>query len=219
MGRENDVMDPRKKLSKSEFTGVLAATVIIFLIGLFLGGYFSDVKLSAVTGIQDDLRIDTMALELQYLIANENICAARTGVLEEELSDVGAKLDYMENQLGIDNKNVIRLKEYYSLLQIRHWLLNKRQVSECKLNKNIILYFYSNDIKECPTCKEQGFVLDYLNKKYNDLAIYAFDINSFNAAVKTLIEQNQIEESPSIVVNEKTYSGFRNSEEVEKLFI
>ena len=212
-------MDPRKQLSKIEFTGVLAATIIIFIIGIFLGGYSSDVKLSKVTNLQDDLRIDTMALELQFLIESEDLCSARPESLIEELNDVGAKLDYLENQLGVDDPAIQRLKEYYSLLEIRHWLLNKKKAENCVENGTIILYFYSNDIETCPRCKEQGFVLDYLRKKYDSLSVYSFDIASENKAVKTLVTRFKVADAPSVVVDGKTYSEFKDRSELEPLII
>ena len=211
-------MDPRKQLSKTEFVGALAATVIIFLIGMLFGGYTSDLKLSKVTDLQDDLRIETMALELQSIIASESICDTNPDALEKELQDVGSKLEYMENQLGFDNKNVRRLKEYYSLLEIRHWLLNTQRLERCSGKKTIVLYFYSNDVKKCSTCKEQGFVLDYLKKKYDtNLSIYSFDIDAQNSAVQTLRSRFRITEIPGIVIGSQTYVGFKDRFELEPL--
>lgn len=211
-------MDERKRLSKTEFVGALSATVIIFLIGMLFGSYTSDLKLSEITNLQDDLRIDTMALELQSVIASENVCDTNPEELEKELQDVGSKLEYMENQLGFEDRNVRRLKEYYSLLEIRHWLLNKERIERCAGNKTIVLYFYSNDLKKCSTCKEQGFVLDYLKKKYeNAIAIYSFDLDSDNGAVKTLISSYKVVGVPSIVIGNQTYLGFKDRFEVEPL--
>ena len=111
------------------------------------------------------------------------------------------------------------LKQDYSLLSIRQWLLLKQVKEKCSKNINIILFFYSN--KDNSTESEsQGYVLDYLYEKYPDnLVIYAFDFDEDNPALNTIKSIYEIKIAPSVVVNEKRLSGLQSKEKIERLLI
>lgn len=208
------IMNPIK-VSKMKYLAVFATTTLIFVIGLFLGNLISNAKISNINLLEQDFRTDILALEVQYALLSENPCSSfNTIVLSDELYKIGARLDFMENKLGPTDEDVLRLKEYYSLLQIRHWLLLKKQNNECEIENDHIIYFYSN-LGDCGECKEQGFVLSFLHKKYPSLSIYSFDINIDNPALRTIKEVYKITKAPSLIINEKTYSGFKNSKEIE----
>ncbi len=66
------------------------------------------------------------------------------------------------------------LKKYYSILEIKHWLLVKKTAKECKVNIGSIVYLYG-DKKNCPNCENQGYVLTTLREKYPFLRVYSFD--------------------------------------------
>jgi len=207
----------RSKVSKTKYLAVFATTTLIFLIGLFLGSQITNTKLNQVELLEQDMKVDTMAIELQYLLLAEDPCSYLNSTpLTEELYDIGNKLDYMENQLGNKNPTVLRIKEYYSLLEIRHWLYMKKVNKECKQNNSLILYFYSN-LGDCSSCKEQGFVLNYLRRKFPSINVYSFDINIDNIALDTIKDIYGIKETPSLIINEKVYFGFRDSKEMETL--
>jgi hypothetical protein len=135
--------------------------------------------------------------------------------ITSELYQIGARLDFMESEMGQDNRQVLGLKEYYHLLEIRHWLFLKKAKEECNRDYNLILYFYSNK-GDCPKCQDQGNVLTYLHRKYPRLNIYSFDVNIDNPALKTIKSLYDIKGTPPIlVINDQTYSGFMTSVEIE----
>jgi len=76
--------------------------------------------------------------------------------LAEDLYQISERLDYMESQRGDEDADVLRLKNTYSLLELRDWLFILKTNQECKTNQLPVLYFYSNQ-GDCPRCKEQGY--------------------------------------------------------------
>jgi len=205
------------KISKTKYLAVFTTTTLIFVIGLFFGNYISDAKLSNINLLEQDFRTDILALEVQYALLAEDPCSnLNSNVLSNELYSIGTRLDFMENKLGATEKNVLRLKEYYSLLQIRHWLFLNKQNKECEIENKNILYFYSN-LGDCKECREQGFVLNFLHKKHPNINIYSFDINIDNIALRTIKEKYQVDKAPTLIINGKENSGFKKSSEIESI--
>ncbi|MBD3355168.1 hypothetical protein GF361_04235 [Candidatus Woesearchaeota archaeon] len=208
----------KKQVHKTKYLAVFAITTLIFLIGIIIGNYTSSSKLEGLEDIENELRMETMAMELQYLLLSEDPCKnTNSTVLSEELYKLGSKLDYMEEEMGVNDPTVLRLKEYFSLLQIRHWLFSKRTKKECSLDQDFILYFYSNK-GDCRTCEEQGYVLSFIREKTPSTKIYAFDINIKNPAVDTLKKmyiQNQT--TPILIINDHVFYGFKNKEAIEQI--
>jgi glutaredoxin len=205
-------------MNASKYIAVFATTTLIFMIGLLIGSYTTGQKLKHVNELEQDLRMDTMAMELQYLFLSQEPCQTDTELLTEELYEIGEKLSYMENSLGSDNAQVMQLKEYYSLLEIRHWLFLKQVTKECDTNLTLILFFYSQEEKDCPKCVEQGYALTFLRKEFQDVRVYSFDVNMTNPALdvikKSYIHSNT--EMPVIVIDNKPFYGFMDKEQLKQ---
>ncbi len=178
---------------------VLALTLLVFFFGLLLGNYLTERKAAALNDIEENLRIQTSAAELQYLLLLQQPCKYINGTpLANELYSISEKVDYMEAQRGAGDKDVERLKNTYSILELRDWLFTIRTNEQCGLTQVPVLYFYSN-AGDCPTCKEQGYVLTYLRKKYPSLRVYAFDMTTANPALDTLKAINKVEAAPVLI--------------------
>jgi glutaredoxin len=207
----------RRKIHRTKYLAVFATTTLIFLIGLLVGNQITNIKLEKINDLEQDLKVDTMAVELQYLLLAEDPCSyINSTLLTEELYNIGSRLDYMENQMGNKNPSVLHIKEYYSLLELRHWLYMRKVNNECGVEYPLLLYFYSN-LGDCPSCQEQGYVLNYLHRKYPSLNIYSFDINIENTALDTIKKIYKVESTPAIVINDDAYFGFKDRDELEKL--
>lgn len=208
----------RKRIQKTKYLAVFASTTLIFLVGVIIGGYFSNLKLEKIDQIQNELRINTMGTELQYEILAKDPCNfVNSTPLMEQLHEIGSKLEYMENVLGKNDKEVINLKEYYSILEIRQWLLEKHIMEKCNVSKTLVLYFYSNDEKECPECEEQGYILTYARKNFNYVNIYSFDVHNQNPALQTLVKLYNVSRVPTIVINDNKVEGFVKRAEIIEL--
>ena len=204
----------RRNIPKSKFLAAFFITAFIFLLIIVTNNYFNDVKLNKLNSIYNDIRIDALNAEIQYAIISENPCLGLNfEPISNELSELGNKLTSMENQLGKKNKQVLDLKKYYSVLEIRQWLFVKKASNDCDENATPILFFYSNE-EDCDVCESQGFVLNYIRKSIPNVYIYSFDVNLDSTAVETLKLSYNITTTPSLLINEITYAGFRDSDEV-----
>ncbi|MBW2993580.1 thioredoxin family protein [Candidatus Woesearchaeota archaeon] len=206
----------RKRISKTKYVAVFATTTLIFIIGMYLGNLISTEKINRLTDIEQEIKTKTMDMELQFLLLSEDPCSISDFTkLSDELYQIGKKLSYMETQLGMDDENVIRLKDYYSLLEIRHWLFFKKVKEQCSRDIDFILYFYSAD--NCNDCEQQGYILTYLRKNNPSLKVYSFDINLKNFALDTIKGKYDIVKTPSIVINDELYTGFISKDKLETL--
>lgn len=201
-----------------KYVAAFAITTLIFIVGIIIGNYISTQKLSTIDDLQRDLMQKTISSELQYLLMSEHPCeSVDASELTQELFDIGSKLDFMENQLGKTNADVISLKAYYSLLEIRHWLFLKKTKKECGVNADLIVYFYSNE-GDCPECQQQGYVLSTIHRNYPSVNIYSFDINIGDPAVTTLRRIYGAKAAPTLIINDKIMPGFHSMHEIEEMF-
>ncbi len=195
-------------------------TSAIFATAILISNKLNADKLMQVRAIEDKMSIDILSLETQFDLLQELSCEqiGNSTILSSELSNLASKLSYMEEQRGADDSEVIRLKRRYSLLQIKDLLLMKRVSDKCNIKPTVVLYFYSNK-GDCSSCKRQGYVLTKLAEDYSDnLRIYAFDANLDLSVLKTLININNVtKELPALVINGKTYYGFKSLDDMHKL--
>ena len=108
------------------------------------------------------------------------------------------------------------LKKYYSLLEIKDYLLTKKISARCKTKSAFILYFYTT-AENCSECEKEGLVLSALRDKYPELRVYSFDYSIDLSAVKAMLQIYKIEDTklPALVVDENVLTGFHSMEELE----
>jgi thiol-disulfide isomerase/thioredoxin len=135
------------------------------------------------------------------------------------LNTLGDKLSHTENERGETDQDVVYLKKYYSLLQVKDYLLSKKLAEKCGAVKKpvFVIYFYSNE-GDCPDCKREGYVLTRLKEKYPELRVYSFDYNLDLSVIDSLKAIYRIEKAlPALVVEDKVYTGYKSIEEMEDL--
>jgi len=209
-------MEP-KKLSSKKYLYSFIITVIIFATAIFISNYFGQKKLEEIRNIQDKISIDILSSETQFSLLEESSCKdIGTGTLSAELGNLENKLTYTESERGANDPEVRTLKQYYSLLEIKDYLLMNKISEKCKKTPLSIIYFYS-DNENCPDCEKEGYVLTSLRETYPDLRVYSFDYNIDVSAVKTLISINKVKnELPAIIIKDVPYYGFKSVEDLEK---
>ena len=183
--------------------------------------YLNRQRVEDLTAMEAQLSVDTLSLDTQFSLLEAAPCdsAASSTVLTGELSDLGDKLSYAEDQLGATNAQVLRLKKQYSLLEIRDYLITKQLAAACGTHPVTVLYFYSN-AGDCADCDKAGYALSYLRNTYPNLRVYSFDYRLDLGALKTLLSINKITatELPTFVINNKEYDGFTSLEALQKEF-
>jgi len=199
----------------------LLITVAIAATIFYTVDYLNRQRVEELRAIEDQLATDTLSIETQFALLAEAPCEglSENNAFSGELGGLGDRLAFTEEKLGATDPEVLRIKERYTLLQIRDYLLTKRLAKTCDLTPVVALYFYSNVPGECADCDRAGYALSYLRQTYPDLRVYSFDYNLDLAALKTLIAVEKIQDTlPAFVIQGKRVSGFTSLEELEATF-
>lgn len=204
----------RNALIALGITLVLAGTVA------YAVNYLNRARVAQLSAIESQLSIDMLSLETQFSLLEAEPCdsAATSTSLTTVLADFGNRLSYAEEGLGSDNEQVVRLKQQYSLLEIRDYLITKKLAAACGTKPVTVLYFYSN-AGDCEDCDRAGYALSYLRNTYPSLRVYSFDYNLDLGALKTLIAVEKVRNTlPAFVINGRHFYGFTSLEELEGRF-
>ncbi len=191
-------------------------TIAIFVVAIFMSNYLGQKKLEDVRAVENQLSLDILSSETQSTLLEETSCSdVKNNYLSGQLAELGDKLSYAASQNSANNADIKNLKEYYSLLEIKDYLLMKKITTKCGSHPTFILYFYANTDK-CPDCEKTGFVLDALRQKYPSIRIYSFDYQLDQVAVKTLISVYHLNGIlPALIINGDPYYGYQSLDELE----
>jgi hypothetical protein len=205
----------RKKLRSSRFVAAAAITLLVFLIGYMASAQINKLKLDNLEYLEQDLRIDSLSSELLLTMVQKDLCKSiNITSYNEELSTYGKRITYLESLYGFSSDEVTRLKNYYSLLEIRHWILARDLNEKCDANKTLVIYFYTN--YGCEDCEDQGLVLTNIHRKYPFFNIYSFEYNLNNSAVDFLKATYDIPpyRLPALIVDDEVFYGFQSKEKL-----
>ncbi len=205
-----------RTIDSKKYILAFAITAVILFTAIILSNYFRQKKFQEIRSIQDQISIDILSSEVQTSLLEQFSCRnVANNALSRELGTLGDKLSYTEENRGVDDPEVIALKRYYSLLQIKDYILMNRIREKCGTRNEFIIYFYGQD---CEECQKQGYVLTKLREDYPELRVYAFDYNLDVSAIKTLVSVTKIEETlPALYIKDEIYYGYRSIEDIEKI--
>lgn len=194
-------------------------TAVIFITAIFLSNYFSQKKINEIKNIESRIAVDILASETQFSLLSELSCKEiSSGLLSQELATLGDKLSYTEQNRGSDDPEVLNLKKYYSLLQIKDFLLMQKIKERCGGKTLSLMYFYSNLDNDCDDCEREGFVLTKLRQDYPELRVYSFDYNLELSALQTMISIYNIkDEQPALLINDSVYYDFKSVDEIKDI--
>ncbi len=206
-------MIERKRIKTSRFLAAFALTVIVFLVGYMIGAMLSERKLDNLSYLEQDIRVDSLSNELVFSLVQKDLCSSiNTTSYTEDLGKIGKRLTYLETLYGYNSPEVTSLKNYYSLLEIRHWMLHEELNTKCGYDMPLVLYFYSNEA--CVDCEDQGLVLTNVHKNYPFFNTYSLEYNLENPALDYLKNRYSINHTrlPAIVVDGEVYYGFQSKD-------
>ncbi len=206
-------------IDTKKYIAAFLITLAIFASGFFASTFFNTKKVENMKGLQDSIAIDILSNETQFDLLKEVSCSnINYSYLADELGELGDKITYTDNSTGFNKDSSLYLRKYYSLLQIKDYLLSKKLGEKCAAKKPVfILYFYSTKEK-CADCTRTGYVLTELKKKYPDLRIYSFDYDMALSAVETTKQIFKVKDTlPALVIDDTTYTGYKTLSEVENL--
>ncbi len=191
-------------------------TSVVFITAILISNYLNSARITNIRDIEDKISVDILSSDTQFALLRDSSCSQLSDtILSQELNSLASKLDYMEKELGVNDEQVLSLKRYYSLLQIKDYLLMQQLVARCSIKPTSIIYFYTNK-EACPDCQQQAYVLDYLRSKYPHLRVYAFDYDLNLSAIDTLIKLNKVERKfPALVTPGGVLYGMNTVETIE----
>lgn len=195
---------------------VLLITSALFGVAFFTSQYLNNRKIAEIKEVQNQVTTDILSSETQFDLLQELSCQdVGNNYLAGEISDLADKITYGEQNFS-DQTELTLLKQQYSILEVKDFLLTKRISERCKQNTVTILYFYKNqDI--CQDCVKQGYVLDTLHQQYPDIRIYSFDAGLDSSTVRALLSIYKVSDKlPSLVIDGKTENGFMSVDDVKK---
>lgn len=206
-------------IGKCILAGIL--TVLIFCLGLTLGFIFDTTRIKSVETAINERDTDYTSLQFQYLYLDtlKNTtegCAVLDAALKNTIAELGESMDrFLEYKEAtrFNKKEYDVISRKYLLNNLRYWLFAQKSKSMCNLDSVTILYFYSE--KYCGICPNQGVILTYFKKLFGDsLLVFPIDIDfkEKEPMVSILISRYNITEYPTLITEDKKYSGIVEKE-------
>ncbi len=198
------------------YIAVFLITFTIFLTAVWLSSFMNDRKLSDIKNIQDKVSIDLMSSETQFQLLQGFSCKdVSVSTLSPELNNLAEKISYSEQNINKTDE-VKDLKKYYTLLQIKDYLIMQQIKTKCKVPVVPIFYFYTT-LENCSNCVKQSAVLSKLRDEYPELRVYSFDYNLDLSALQTLIKLFKVDDRnlPALYMDDKLYTGFKDENEIK----
>jgi len=196
---------------------VFLITLFIFATAFYVSNNLNNDKLEEIRKIEDSIAIDILSLETQFDLFEQLSCDNITdSILSKELGELASRIEYGEKNFDSLSEELVGLKKYYSLLQIKDFLLMQKVRERCDLNIESIIYFYGRE--DCDDCRKQGYVLTDVRQDFPELRVYSFDYYldvSAIEAIKSIYKIN--EDLPALIINGKTYKGFQDRAEIEEI--
>lgn len=219
------------KRKRSTFKYVISAliTFLVFGLGISLGTLLDNSRVKWLQEEEEQRGLNYESLQFQYLYLTilkdrKETCKVLQTTLKNSLEDLDITLKKLETyQKGTDtNQNEYeRLQRKYILDNIEYWLFSKKAKQECNnVDLVTILYFYSS--KHCPGCTEQGVVLTYYKKIFEErLLVFPIDmdVEEKEPMITILKSQYDIKDNtiPSIVIEEGVFKGVVGLGELKKV--
>lgn len=195
-------------------------TGAIFATAILISDYFGQKRINEIKNIESRISVDILASETQFSLLSELSCKQiSSDLLSKELAALGDKLSFMEESRGSNDEEVLTLKKYYSMLQIKDFILMRKIKERCGGKTLSLIYFYTNNpTASCSDCEKEGFVLTKLREDYPELRVYSFDYNLDLSALQTLITIYKIEDKqPALLIDDRTYYGFKSISEIKEI--
>ena len=206
-----------RRLDVRLYAYALLLSLVVFGSGIYVGYLLDSWNLH---GISDEVsNISARVASVQLLLISEGTssqCPLYRGELDSidaDVEKIGHKLSFLEEEKYVFDDE---LKRKYFILEAESYLLSKRVRDLCGDDSVLLIHFYSN--RACDDCREQGTEIlqmrDTLKSEGIDVKLFSFDGELDSPVAEALEAQYGIASYPSIVINERTYPGFMDREEL-----
>lgn len=188
--------------NKWRYLSALGIAIFLFIFG-FLASYSVLVfDFQRTSNLQEDIFYDFYRTELSYDLFGKVKCNnPEIEGLSEPLDFQGAMIAEFESRFGKDDSKVFYQKRFYNLLQASHYNFMLKANEDCSYDRDIILFFYSNDALNKDYSERVGDYLTILKRKDPSILIYSFDSSFEDPVVLDLRSRYGINNPVSVLIN------------------
>lgn len=209
----------KRTVSYPVYAAAFLVSLAIFVIGIYIGMLIDQAN---VRSISDDVaNISEKVASIQLLLLAEgnspSFCPVYVSQLDSidlDVERIGYKLAYLEEEKGIYDTE---LKKKYFVMEAESYLLSQKVKSLCRDDSILLIHFYSNS--GCEQCSEQGAEVlkarDALSAQGIRAKLFSFDGEIGSPVAEAFAAQYNVTTYPSVVINGRTYPGFRDSEALQ----
>lgn len=198
------------------------ATIIIMGGILYLGTGLSDHKVDSlrddVKQIEVEQRSHSLGLQLAESVEGQKCEAMRRWVESSvpEIQELRREVAAYESSSKVGNADYELVKKRYMNLVIQN-LIEVRQMEErCGDNRVNIVYMYTKS--DCGRCNDQGTVLTYYRRNYDDkVLVHPLDTDLNMKSIEFMQDFFNVNEYPTLIVEGEVYRGFQNREKVGEI--
>jgi hypothetical protein len=194
--------------------------LLIVLIIIFFGviaydnykksGYEEDIKLLNQQMVLDDL--------FMVYVADSNNTAEKCDILEKQYNAEYNLNRQLLSRLKQINENALvptsnYVKYMYVLTNVKLWMYHKKLNIDCDKNKTLILYFYSETIRQgkLDRIKDEQLnnlfedTLNNLSDKCNNVNVFVLPYNKEIIILNQIISDYNVNNYPAIVIDKNVY--------------
>ena len=156
---------------------------------------------------------------MSEIYGDEMACLAFSSKLQELDKTVwalGVKIDQyrVASEQVAKDPYYMEQKKIFNENEVFYLMLLTKLKKICDFDQTVISFFYKNS-KDCKDCDKQAFVLTDINKDIDDeVSIFSFDADLGIPAINLLLEYYEIEDFPCIIIEENTFCGLKDKDEV-----
>lgn len=185
-------------------------TIIIFVLGIFVGKYFEDARIAEVeeTLTENDIGLGDLQMQNEYFNTFKNTTNFCDTFVEKNLEfgdsvyEWGLKLDKYERANKI-SKSLTNEKKRYVLFKLQ-FLLNCIKIKDvCKTDYDVLIYFYNTSSPSLSQRAEDTILQDLKEKCGRKLMFIPLPSDANVGAIELLKAQYKITNTPAIIINEK----------------
>ncbi|MFH0884916.1 MAG: hypothetical protein V1861_04360 [Candidatus Micrarchaeota archaeon] len=201
------------------YAAAFLISLVIFIIGIYIGTLIDEANVRSIS--EDVSNISEKVASIQLLLLAEgnssSFCPVYSSSLDSidgDVERIGYRLTYLEDEKGIYDAE---LKKKYFIVEAESYLLSQKVRTLCGDDSVLLINFYSN--AGCERCREQGVEIlkarDALTSDGIDVKLFSFDGEIGSPVAEAFAMQYNVTSYPSIIINGRTYDGFRSSDDLQ----
>jgi hypothetical protein len=200
---------------KKIYAAAFLITTIVFILGILVGLSLTDYRINQFQKqlLLSNMDFQSIELELDLIsVTNRSACSYIQSRIPELLKN---KIELAYKFKDVQQEKASILDKQYALALVKYWMYFKLEQEHCNIDDPSVIFFFSTDQA---SSKRQGEILDYIvYKTNNNLSVFAFNFKIDEPLIKIIAKIYNITSTPSIVIHNKKYEGFKNSEEITEI--